>query len=321
VQLGHWRYETTIDVTPCADNPLPDGKARLPRTQAEGNIPLTAVSTGNVDALECILRKMGVADTEFSNAGGNGRIQIYQNNGAKYDATTPMQPQLVGAAVGGGEWNRYDQILFPCEGRQSAESAAALTNFVDYASKGGRIMATHYSYTWLYQNAGFATAGTWQVDQPNPANPLLANVDTTTSKGQDFATWLQIVGALSTPNPTPHVTINDPRRDLIDVPMGNGGRRWIWADSQPPTTVQHLTIDTPVGATPDQTCGRVTFSDFHVANSTNNGALTFPAECLTPDLSPQEKILEFMLLDLSACVGGGGKGPPPPPPPPPAPPF
>ena len=65
VQLGKWRYETTVDVQPCTNNQLTAGTARLPRTQAEGNIPLTAISTGNTDALECILRKIGVADTEF----------------------------------------------------------------------------------------------------------------------------------------------------------------------------------------------------------------------------------------------------------------
>jgi hypothetical protein len=321
VQLGHWRYETTIDVLPCVDNALPDGTARLPRTQAEGHIPLTAISTGNVDGLECIFRKMGVADSEFSNPAGNGRIHFYQNNGARYDANTPLQLELVGGTAdgGAGTWNRYDQVLFPCEGRESAESATALANLVDYTSKGGRVIATHFSYTWLYQNAGFATAGSWQVNQLNPVNPLIANIDVTTRKGQDFATWLANVGALSNAAP-PQVSINDPRHNLNAVPMGQGGRRWIY--SEMPSVVQHMSIETPVNATPDQGCGRVIFSDFHVANSASNSSLTFPAECPSNELTPQEKMLEFMLLDLSACVSlTPGKGPPPPPPPPPDPPF
>jgi len=315
VQLGKWRFETTIDVQPCMNNALVDGTARLPRTQAEGNIPLTAISTGNVDSLECILRKVGVADTEFGNPGGAARIHFYRNNGAMFDSATPAQTALVATS---SVMDSYDQILFPCEGSQTNEVAAHLTNFVNYTSKGGRAFTTHYSFTWLYQNGGFATAGTWQVGQANPTNPLIANIDVATPKGQDFATWLGLVGALSNTMP-PQVSIADPRRNLNAVPAGQGGERWIYADN--PALVQHMTVDTPVlvPPDPDRVCGRVIYSDFHVANATNMG-LTFPAECPTADLTPQEKILEFMLFDLSSCVGGSGTPPPPPPLPPPPPP-
>jgi hypothetical protein len=308
VQLGDWRYETTIDVTPCGENVLPLGKARLPRTQAEGNIPLTAIATGNVDALECILRKMGVADSEFSNPSGTGRIQLYRNNGAVYDATTPSQATLVESPAA---WDKYDQVLFACEGMQTNETAAALQNFVDYTSKGGRVLATHFSYTWLYQNGAFATAGSWQVNQSPPPSPLIANIDTA-GQGHNFATWLGLVGALATSTP-PQVAINDPRHDLNAVPLGLGGQRWIYSDNPP--TVQQMVIDTPINASLDQICGRVIYTDFHVANAMN-GALTFPAECVTTAFTPEEKLLEFALLHLGSC-GSTINVPPPPPPPPP----
>jgi hypothetical protein len=49
--------------------------------------------------------------------------------------------------------------------------------------------------------------------------------------------------------------------------------------------------------------------------SASNSNLTFPAVCPSNELTPQEKMLAFMLLDLSACVNHSlGKGPPPPPP-------
>jgi hypothetical protein len=309
VQLGKWRYETTINVQPCTQNVLANGTARLPRTQAEGNIPLTALATGNVDALECILRKVGVADTEFSDPTGSGRIHFYRNNGARYSATTPNQAALVDTPAA---WDRYDQILFPCEGSQSNETPGALTNFIDYTAKGGRAFTTHFSYTWLYQNGGFATAGTWQVNQQQPGQSLISNIDTSTPKGQDFATWLGVVMALSNPGPPPQVTINNPRRNLNAVPPGQGGQRWMYSDNPP--IVQHMVVDTPVAATQDKVCGRVIYSDFHVADAMN-GNLTFPAQCPTNDLSPQEKILEFMLFDLASCIGPTTLPPPPPPPP------
>src|SRR6185503_4784509 len=54
VQLGKWRRQLTINVTACTNNALPAGTVRLPRNKTEGDIPLTAISTGRVDTLECL---------------------------------------------------------------------------------------------------------------------------------------------------------------------------------------------------------------------------------------------------------------------------
>ena len=46
------------------------------------------------------------------------------------------------------------------------------------------------------------------------------------------------------------------------------------------------------------------FDDFHVEDDSNtptNGK-TFPAECTSAAMTPQEKLLEFMLFDLGSCV-------------------
>ena len=307
VELGRWRYETTINVSPCVDNQLPPGTARFPRSQSEGSIPLTAISTGNVDALECVLRKMGIADSEFTNPTGSGRIHLYRNNGASIDGTTPDQDALTGGSSGTGAWDRYDQILFPCEGTRSDKSSSAIGRFFDFTARGGRILATHFSYTWLYHTSGFDTGG-WNVDQVALANPLIANIDTTSPQHADFARWLEVVGALSNLTPA-QISISDPRRDLDGLLASGGSSRWIYSDM--PATVQLMTVDTPVPPN-GRTCGRVTYSDFHVANAVNAG-LEFPAECTSSPLTPQEKVLEFMILDLTAC-GWASKGPPPPPP-------
>src|SRR5262249_2127152 len=67
------------------------------------------------------------------------------------------------------------------------------------------------------------------------------------------------------------------------------------------------TFNTPVGAAPSAQCGRVLYDDFHVYDTENpptSGATVFPSECPatgTP-LTPQEKLLEFMIFDLASSV-------------------
>ena len=81
-------------------------QTRLPRKQAEGspadNIPQTAIATGNVDTLECVLRKTGIDDSQFTIPSKKGRVHIYRANGArmpKNPGDTPDEDALWGDAA------------------------------------------------------------------------------------------------------------------------------------------------------------------------------------------------------------------------------
>jgi len=77
----------------------------------------------------------------------------------------------------------------------------------------------------------------------------------------------------------------------------------------------HYTFNTPVGQASQ--CGHAIFSDFHVANAAVGPGNVFPSECMTNEttgkactlaapcpMTPQEKVLEYMIWDLASCVPG-----------------
>ncbi len=331
IQLGKWRRGVTFDITSaCTSTRV--GDIHMPRTQGgdagdipgSSNIPLTAISTGQLDPIECVLRKMGVAQSEFTSNAGGGRIHLYTGNGASTGGLTPNEAALMGS---GGTFMSYDQILFPCWGVDPVVSACArkspaeLANLVSYADSGGRFFATHFSYAWLYQNAPFSTTASWNVDQAD-IDSMTANVSASVPPKSPgvFAQWLGAVGALTSTSP-PQLVIHQARHDVDGV----AGASVDWIDGADPCIsdpassgmLLHYTFDTPVGAA--KACGHAIFSDFHVNTGGGGGgnqcgsaasigcggtALPFPTECgPASQLTSQERVLEFMIWDLESCSG------------------
>jgi hypothetical protein len=149
-----------------------------------------------------------------------------------------------------------------------------------------------------------------------------ASVDQTFPKGQAFAQWLKVVNASAMLGLLPIVDFfgGSSYTDAVVAPA----QRWLYTE-RPHQTVQHFTFNTPVGAPADKQCGRVVFSTFHVAEDGGQmGIDTFPGSCPDKPMTPQEKALEFMLFDASACILPDKDPPrvfePPAPPPPPPPP-
>jgi hypothetical protein len=309
IQLGRWRRQVTIpNVNACQDNPLPPELTRLPRNKMEGDIPLMAMVTGKVDTLECVLQKIGIEDSEFTlpqDNGGSGRVQFYVANGSDLGGGTPADQDLWSSPQRLAE---YDLVLLACEGAQNDKQTTPKQNIVNYSNVGGRVFATHYSYVWLYDIPPFNMTGTWNVDthtQHPPGDPTTGIIDTSFPKGMAFAQWVNAVGAGAGQD---RITINVSRHDL-DMPITPPAQRFVYTDPSAmcngtpcPSTVQHYAFNTPWGQPPDQQCGRVIFSDFHVNNIQSSTGISYPDECTPGPMTAQEKILEFMLFDLASCI-------------------
>jgi hypothetical protein len=326
IQIGKWRRALTV-TTPlndCGDRALDKAETRLPRNKSEGDIPQIALTTGACDPMECLLRKIGLDDAEFTRPTENGRVHVYQG----LSSVDPNFGQgLPGGALLGGSppadalWStaatlaKYDMVLLSCECDPSPDEkpAAALRAIFDYTSAGGRVFGSHYQYYWLEDGPEpFPMSATWNHDLMMD-NEIVATIDESFPKGRAFKEWLVNVGGSPAPGGT--LAIGEARGD-VEAVNNKVSQRWIYLPANP-ASVQYFTFNTPITAAEDKKCGRVVYSDLHVAGGQVDGDIagqTFPKGCMTKDLSPQEKALEFMLFDLSSCVISDTKPPAPPPP-------
>ncbi len=231
IQKGRWRRQYTIpSVASCVNTPIPGSGAlqlRMPQKQAEfsafDNIPLMGFVTGSVDALECVLRKIGIADSQFSDPSGTGRVRFYLGSGsagAKYSASTPSETTLWGNQ---NTLDGYDIVYFACQGDDYEKTAAQQQIMVNYANAGGRIFATHYSYVWLTntaENATWTPTATWiQANEgaffTDPGVHGLINTAAVDPEAErSLAKWLQFIGASTTYG---QMSVNTLRNDFSAV--------------------------------------------------------------------------------------------------------
>jgi hypothetical protein len=252
IQLGRWRRVFKVDVdTPCAETPITDKTLLMPSKQSEGNIPLMAMVTGNADSLECVLRKMGIDGSEFTNPADGGRVQFYlgsdktektDSSGQKIDANTPWQKTLfaVDATSGLPAINNYDMTILACQGDPDPQDPTQMTALRKYAASGGRVFATHYSYAWLTKNdentaqAGkadnWSEVAKWHVDEGDKPASAVGHIDLVSNpKGAAFQGWLEAVNA-STPG-SGNVTVNVIRHDTDSISSVAGQtQQWLYRD-------------------------------------------------------------------------------------------
>lgn len=300
--IGKWRREITVDVAPCVENVVDPTKSRLPKNQSEGHIPRIAMVTGGADALECLLRKIGMDDAEFTPEAESGRINLFKGDGGGGKYTDDLNN---GAVFPPGEnlWNdafklkNYDMILMACEGGtdEGNKSDAARQNIVDYAGIGGRLFLSHWHNVWIEEGAGdWPTAATFN-HQDDLDDPFTAKIDQGFPKGAALAEWLVNVGGSMNLG---EIVIKA-GQNTVQAVNDAVSTRWIYGEN--PTSVQYFTFNAPIGVPAEMQCGRVVDTDIHVSSGDDPGQ-SFPSGCDTKELSPQEKALIFMFFELSSCL-------------------
>ena len=341
IQVGKWRRQVTVNIAnKCVDNAIPGSDlTHLPRNKMEGDIPQIAVSTGGSDALECLLRRIGIADSEFTNESGTGRVHMYVGGEVGTDANGQGADQF-NAALGGQTfthsttlWNsvpkmqRYDMLMLSCEGSQFAGTKTPyINNMVGYMNAGGRVFVDHLHFYWLNHGPdeiqGTAEYLGVAADLPMPSTAL---IDTSFPKGNALADWMQAVGASTMRG---QFVIYQGQHSVASVVTPT--QRWIYVPMNPnednKSSIQYMTFNTPVTVPEANKCGRVVFTDLHINASVpdptgtlggddSDPKVPFPDGCKTTGMSPQAKALAFMFFDLSACVAPDTSTPKPPPPP------
>lgn len=355
VKVGKFRRATTLSVpaegacqTTALPTSLPDNPTRLPRNTADGvavNIPHIAISTGRIDAMECVFEKMGIATSEFGNFGADTRIHVYRGEGptgnregARLDDSTPADEDLYGSF---DRMRGYDLVVADCEGggwdgrnelspNFFPERIATGANVQEYVNRGGRLFASHLSFSWLHENGttaysdadpiatGLAAAATWDTAYQAGGNLSTTGTGVVSIVGtrpnvspriQSFADWLASDEVDVASPPDYEFAMTDPRS--LAQTLGSSTEEFVYREDGN-GRVQQFSFNTPYGAPEAAACGRVAYSGFHVATTGGSGNpfqnAIFPTHCQNAlanngNLTDQEKVLLYMLFDVGACVG------------------
>ena len=309
VQVGKWRRQLTVATVPaCRDTALEPAATALPRNRGEGDLPHIAITTGNADALECLVRKLGVDDAELTTDGGAGAVHLYAGNGASKFAT--------GFAGGSGNFaaastlwstvdklSAYDIALFSCEGGQHAETKplSALQAVHDFADRGGRLFLSHWHNIWI---AGNQADPTWAIPEwqaiatfdfgaAQNETTQLTIVDESVPKGSAFATWLQNVGASVQRD---EVVVAEPRYTCQSVDTSKG-ERWVYVDPTRSTPLGKTGVQDMLFTTPQRLAREKPFEQRDI------GRFKLHAFKLRGNFPPRHALLNIRLL-RPACIGG-----------------
>jgi hypothetical protein len=256
VQAGKWRRQYQFDssvVTQGATNTLPP--LAMPAAQGPGiDLPHIAISTGDVDALECIFHQIGIADSEITGPTGTGSINLFAGSAkpgeiAPVTSATPSETTLLSSPA---MLANYDVVMFGCQGTptQPLVTTDDIANLTSFANNGGRIFATHFEY-FLLQQPPFSQTSSFQ--NGSAATGLLTatiNTNATFPEGETLASWIDYIGA-DYNNTFGQIQLNAVAQNVLST----SSTTQVWANLNTNHRVMQFTFDTPIGTTGAPTVG------------------------------------------------------------------
>jgi hypothetical protein len=301
------RFRRVVDVPielPCEHNEIPEETFRLPgRDEGQSTIPRIAVATGDYDAMECVLLRFGLEA---------GQFDLYQGAAFLQDGSLAGFDGLLADAA---RLRSYNIVFINCtdnawEGMLSQELIR--NNVRDYVAAGGRLYVTDWSYDWIEQVPEFAPVIDYEPGQSGTApetrdaaaigqDGLVVQADVLDGK---LADWLRAVEARAGQE-----VIDDADRVRVEHfvdgwvqqrAVASGEQTKVWIDADIGMTDRPLTTTFDLDA-----CGRWLYSSYHTAGRLDElepAPLPFPAYCGAGGLSPQERVLEYLILHVADCV-------------------
>ncbi len=322
IQKGRWRKVINLNIGRCETQGITAEQGRLPKDRFEGTLPKMALATGQWDAIECVLRRIGIAESEFGSPSTAGSVHIYDNDASG----TAVAPGGVNVGDLLRNLNRlldYHILFLNCSdvayARGLLSDPTVKKNLAEYAARGGRMYVTDYSYNFIQQIPEFAPFICFNDDKPctdttphgfhtatgidkiGNQNVFYADVNQTHSGGRALATWLT---NLPKPILGGKVRIEDSIasyvliRQMAQDPNKHPSTVWLSADLKSQNRPVTVTFDYPAGPA---ACGRVLFSTYHTRHHAAS-MTTFPNYCPGGATLPQENVLEFLIFELGACI-------------------
>lgn len=316
VQKGRFRRLAHIRVPACATTDLTVEETRLPRNSREGDLPKLAVAAGDHDAIECVLRQIGISAEEFATPEKKAAVHLYDNQKPGTESL-PGQLPLSSLLRDPARLASYQMVFLNCSGTAYSEGLLAdpsvRTNLVSFLRRGGRLYATDWSYDFIAQVPelapflcfeddkdcsvtmphGFHTA----IKRGGTGDPLLADVLPAQTGLRDFLL------RLPSPIPGSKISISDLLPGWVQVaqtaqdPMRFPTSVYLQAESLGKLRPLTATFEYP----PQSGCGRVLFSSYHTRQ--REGTRPFPTYCPLGAMLPQEYVLEYLLFELADCLG------------------